>query len=58
MYKYFWQTWNAKAHKKETFSHILQKVKTYFMSISIILRLIPCKFQYININWSYVIRKY
>ncbi len=33
-------------HKKETFLHIFQKVKTYFMPISIILRLIPAKFQY------------
>jgi hypothetical protein len=40
----------CKSTKNETFSHILQKVKTYFMPISIILRLIPTKFQYKNIE--------
>jgi hypothetical protein len=37
-------------HKKDIFPHILQKVKTCFMPKSIILRLIPTKFQYKNIE--------
>jgi hypothetical protein len=38
----------CKCEKNCKFSNILQKVKSYFLPISIILRLIPIKFETLN----------
>jgi hypothetical protein len=46
----------CKCEKNCTFSNILQKVKSYFFPISIILRVIPIKFETLKSPTAHTVR--